>query len=304
MATGSFSAAELRNAIEHREIVPYFQPIVELRSGQLWGFEVLARWKHAQLDVVPPNQFIHLAESSGLIQPLFEAVVTEAFSAVAANFQQNLTLSINVEPVQMKDRSVAGRILHLAEHGGFPQRQLVVEITETALLDNLEVSRAIAEELKGHGIRLALDDFGTGYSGLRHLNSLPLDEIKIDRSFVRSMTAERESHKIVAAIAGLGQSMGLTVIAEGIEDKKHADMLFYLGCELGQGWLYGHPAPAEELPAMITRAVFATPAGSRRLASEMATHLEASPALRLSQLQAIYDGAPVDCAFSIVIFVI
>lgn len=293
MAAASFTINDLRNAIERREVVPYFQPIVELRSGRLWGFEVLSRWQHPQLGIVPPDQFIHVAETSALIKPLFEAVVAQAFSCMPATFTDHLTLSINVAPCQMRDRSIADKILSLAAHAGFPLRQLVVEITETALLDNLEVSLAIIEELKAHRIRLALDDFGTGYSSLRRLNSLPLDEIKIDQSFVRSMSEQRESHKIAASIIGLGHSMGLMTIAEGVEDKNHADMLCYLGCEFGQGWFYGRPVPAKDVPAMIAQSVLAAPAGSRRLAEEMATHLEASPALRLSQLQAIYDGAPV-----------
>jgi len=293
MAVRSLSVVDLRNAIERHEVVPYFQPLVELRSGQLRGFEVVARWEHPERGFIPPAEFISLAESEELIEPLFESIMAQAFSSVPAGFSKDLTLSINVAPVQMRDRSIAGKIRSTAEHAGFPLCQLIVEITETALLDNLEVALAIAEELKTHRARLSLDDFGTGYSSLRHLNALPLDEIKIDLSFVRSMSEQRESHKIVAAIAGLGHSLGLTTVAEGIEDKKQADMLFYLGCESGQGWLYGRPAPAEEVPAMIARKILAPPAASSSMAMDIATHLEASPAQRLAQLQAIYDGAPV-----------
>ncbi len=143
----------------------------------------------------------------------------------------------------------------------------------------------------------ALDDFGTGYSSLRRLNKFPLDEIKIDQSFVRSMDERKETHKIAAAIVGLGHSLGLTTVAEGIEDKHHADILSYLGCELGQGWFYGRPAPAEDLPAIIAKGILAAPAGSAELAAEMAAHMEASPALRLAHLQAIYDGVPIGLAF-------
>lgn len=199
---------------------------------------MLSRWQYPQLGIVPPDQFIHLAERIGLIDPLFEAVVTQAFSAAPASFPDHLRLSINIAPSQMRDKSLAGRIFSMANRLGFPPRQLVVEITETALLDNLDTSLAIAEELKEHKIRLALDDFGTGYSSLRHLNSLPLDEIKIDQSFVRGMSEQRQTHKIAAAIAGLGHSMGLITVAEGVEDKNQVDMLCYLGCELGQGWFY------------------------------------------------------------------
>jgi len=162
---------------------------------------------------------------------------------------------------------------------------------------NMELALVIARDLKALEIRLALDDFGTGYASLRHLHTLPFDELKIDRSFVHSMTHKRESRKIAAAVVGLSHSLGLITVAEGVEDKKHADMLFYLGCELGQGWLYGQPVPAAEIPAILERQSLSPPAGSPLLAVDMALHLEAAPAQRLAQLQAIYEGAPVGLCF-------
>ncbi len=175
---------------------------------------------------------------------------------------------------------------------------MVVEITETALADNLERARKIAEELKALGCKLALDDFGTGYSSLRHMQSLPFDELKVDSSFVRSMVHQRESRKIVAAVVGLGQSLGLTTVAEGVETQEQAEMLCWLGCDIGQGWLFGKPISAEDLPAAISaprqpivrHPVF--PGKSLSLGS-----LEGLPALRLAQLQAVYDGAPVGLGF-------
>jgi PAS domain S-box-containing protein len=224
-------------------------------------------------------------------------VSVDALRGPAPGFPQHLTLSVNISPVQLRDRSISGKIRSLVEKAGFPPRQLMIEITESGLVGNMELALAIAEDLKALGIRLALDDFGTGYSSLRHLHSLPLDEIKIDRSFVHSMSYRRESRKIAAAIVGLGQSLGLTTVAEGVEDKAHADMLFYLGCDLGQGWLYGPPVSATELPAIVARESLASPAGAPLLAAEMASTLEASPAQRLAQLQAIYDGSPVGLCF-------
>jgi PAS domain S-box-containing protein len=303
MAAKAFPLIDLRNAIEHHELVPSFQPIVALRSGRLWGFEVLSRWHHPQLGIISPERFIPLAESTGLIGPLFETILDQAMVSVEAlrgpapGFPQHLTLSVNISPVQLRDRSVSGKIRSLVEKAGFPPRQLMIEITESGLVGNMELALAIAEDLKALGIRLALDDFGTGYSSLRHLHSLPLDEIKIDRSFVHSMSYRRESRKIAAAIVGLGQSLGLTTVAEGVEDKAHADMLFYLGCDLGQGWLYGPPVSATELPAIVARESLASAAGAPLLAADMASTLEASPAQRLAQLQAIYDGSPVGLCF-------
>jgi PAS domain S-box-containing protein len=297
MTTGEFSSVDLRNAIERREVVPYFQPIVELRSGELWGFEVLARWQHPLLGIIPPDQFITLAETSGLMDALFDSITEQAYRALLPDFPAHLSLSINVAPTQMHDRSLAARILAGMDSVGFPPRQIIIEITETALVHDLEVAKAIASDLKDQGVRLALDDFGTGYSSLRYLNSLPLDEIKIDRSFISSMNERRESRKIAAAVAGLGQSLGLTVVAEGIEDKTHADISFYLGCELAQGYLYSRPVPAADVPSMIANPALSSPPISRLLSKDMATHLEVSPALRLAHLMAIYDSAPIGLCF-------
>ena len=297
-ADTAFSLDDLRNSIERHEVVPYFQPIVELRSGRLWGFEVLARWHHAQLGFVPPDKFVSVIESSDLVGPFFESMLTQAFTALPPDFPEELTLSVNVSPIQLRDRSLSSQIDSIAERTRFPLGQLIVEIMETALVDNMKLAIDIASDLKTLGTRLALDDFGTGYSSLRHLNSLPFDEIKIDKSFILSMCDRRESRKIAAAVVGMGQSLGITTIAEGIEEKKHADMLFYLGCELGQGWHYGRPVPAAEIPTIIARKVLGPPAGSPMLAADMANSLEAFPMERLAQLQAIYDGAPVGlCLF-------
>jgi len=303
MAAKAFALIDLRNAIERHEVVPSFQPIVVLRTGRLWGFEVLSRWNHPQLGVISPERFIPEAERTGLIGPLFETILDQALESIEAlpgsppGFPEHLTLSVNIAPVQLRDRSITRLIRSLIEKAGFPPRQLMIEITETGLVANVELALAIAEELKALGIRLALDDFGTGYSSLHHLQTLPLDEIKIDRSFIRSMSYRRESRKIAATIVGLGHSLDLITVAEGVEDKAHADMLFYLGCDLGQGWLYGAPISAAELPAVVARESLAPRAGSPLLAADMASNLEASPAQRLVQLQAIYEGAPVGLCF-------
>jgi PAS domain S-box-containing protein len=297
MAGASPSAADLKAAIDRREVIPYFQPIVELRSGRLWGFEMLARWQHPQYGFVPPDKFIDLAEKSQLMEPLSDLLLEQACTSLAPSFPEHLTLSVNITPNQMHDCGLSARILTATQYAGFKPRQLVVEITETALLSDLETPIAIAKDLKQHGVRLALDDFGTGYSSLRYLNSLPLDEIKIDQSFVRSMNDQRESRKITAAVAGLGQSLGLIAIAEGIEDKVHADMLFYMGCELGQGYFYSRPVPFNEVHALIAKDALSAPPSSPLLASDMAANLEVAPALRLAQLQAIYDYVPLGLCF-------
>ncbi len=209
-----------------------------------------------------------------------------------------MTLAINVSPTQLQNLCLAREICEAAEQTGFPLKRLTVEITESWLLNNLDRAKTVASELKAMGCRLALDDFGTGYSSLGHLQALPFDELKVDRSFVASMTKTRESRKIVAAIVGLGQTLGLITVAEGIETEQQADMLLWLGCELGQGWLYGKAVPGEEIADLVSAPPRAIPAGFITPGDDWAvSSLEALPTQRLAQLQAIYDGAPVGLCF-------
>jgi EAL domain-containing protein (putative c-di-GMP-specific phosphodiesterase class I) len=201
--------------------------------------------------------------------------------------------------------SLPRQIRDLAEDHGFPPQRLTVEITESALVNNLDRAQKIAIELREMGCSLALDDFGTGYSSLTHLQALPFSKLKIDRSFVKSMTEKRESRKIVAAVVGLGHSLDMITVAEGVETKEQADILLWLGCELGQGWLYGRPLPAEHIPSTIAASPLtlstqslASGGGSLRVSG-----LEALPAQRSAQLQAIYDGRQLAFASSTRIFV-
>jgi len=290
-------ASALRRAIENSEIVPFFQPLVELRTGRLRGFEVLARWQHPHRGLVLPDDFIPLAEKTGL-NGLLTAHLLRTVFAAAKDIPQHLTLSVNVSLTQLTDRSLPRHICLAAEEANFSLNRLILEITESALVANTEYVYFIANELKQQGSRLALDDFGTGYSSLRHLQALPFDELKIDASFVRSMTHAKESRKIAAAIIGLGNSLDLITVAEGVETQAHADMLLWLGCELGQGWLYGRPAPAQELPDILAAKSFtpsADPSSKQTDANPL--RLEALPTLRLAQLHAIYDGVPVGLCF-------
>jgi PAS domain S-box-containing protein len=288
---------DLRSALERDEVVPCFQPIVELKTGLLTGFEILARWQHSELGPILPENFISLAEQNGLIGQLMRQVLRRAFLSSSV-LGEALGLSVNVSPIQLRDLSLPGQIGEEAERAGFPLKRLTVEITESAFLDNLERAKKITNELKTAGCKLALDDFGTGYSSLRHLQELPFDDLKIDRGFVASMTNTRESRKIVAAIVGLGHSLGLTTVAEGIETEEQAEILLWLGCGLGQGWLYGRPVPADNLPVLVAALPHATPVVLTAPGDGWAVSgLEAMPTQRLAQLQAIYDGAPVGLCF-------
>lgn len=291
------SKADILKGIEGDEFFPVFQPIVALGAGELVGFEVLARWRVANDQFVPPDDFIPAAESLGLINRISNTILAQAF-ACAPISSSNLSLSFNLSSTQLLDAQLPTKLDSIAGQYRFPLNRLTIEITETALVDDLDRAAEVAGALKSMGCRLALDDFGTGYSSMKHLHSLPFDELKIDRSFVQSMTEKRESRKIVASVISLGHSLELSTVAEGIERPEQAEMLFWMGCNLGQGWFYGPPVAATEVPEIIAEpsrqrscAVFACKSANQSLS------LETVPAHRLAQLQAIYDGAPVGLCF-------
>lgn len=290
----NMSSDQVRAGLLADEFVPFFQPVVTLHTGEVAGVEVLARWKHESLGIVPPGAFIATAEEAGLIGELTAVLMGKAFTA-ARVLSDPQWLAINISPYLLRDLTLPQRIREAAEAVAFPLNRVVIEITESALVENLEHAQTIASELKAQGCRLALDDFGTGYSSLLHLQSLPFDELKVDRSFVSSMLERRDSRKIVSAVVGLGQSLGLGTIAEGVETEEQAEMLLLLGCEMGQGWLFGKPVPAEQL-SDVTRARAPI---ELRLISRFCRDISynSPPGQRLSQLQALYDGAPVGLAF-------
>ncbi|WP_348268070.1 EAL domain-containing protein [Edaphobacter paludis] len=288
------SAEQVRAGLRRSEFVPFFQPVVTLHTGEVAGMEVLARWQHASRGVLPPEAFIRIAEQAGLIGELTAMLMEKSFNA-ASMLPNTQWLAFNVSPYLLHDLALPKQIREAANAAAFPLNRVVIEITESALLEDLQHAQTISAELKALGCRLALDDFGTGYSSLLHLQSLPFDELKVDRSFVSSMAERRQSRKIVSAVVGLGQSLGLTTVAEGVETEEQAEMLLLLGCEMGQGWLFGKPVPAERLSEAITM----HPPVRLRPTSSVWRDISYSspPGQRLSHLQALYDGAPVGLAF-------
>ena len=214
---------------------------------------MLARWPHPTRGMVSPAEFIPIAEELGLIGAMTYHLLRRACRA-AAGWPAHMTLACNVSPVQLRDPELFAMVRAVLEETGFPACRLEIEVTESALVGDLKLARALLDELKGLGVRLALDDFGTGYSGLRHLQLLPFDKLKIDASFVGAMTDDRESRKIVAAVVGLGQSLGLSIVAEGVETDETLALLRTLGCDIGQGWLFGRPAPAERIDVLVLEA--------------------------------------------------
>jgi PAS domain S-box-containing protein len=295
--TAAVGITQIRQALDRQEFEPFFQPVVELHTGRLAGFEVLARWRHPQNGIVMPANFISLMEKHGLIGELTQQILRKAFLS-APVLPDPLALAVNVSPTQLHDLSLVSQIRDAAEAAEIPLDRLIIEITESALADDLEQAMRFARDLKATGCKLALDDFGTGYSSLRHLQSLPFDELKVDGSFIQSMAGTRDSRKIVAAIVGLGNSLGLTTVAECIETEENADTLLCLGCEMGQGWLYGRPVSVDEIPRIVAAAPQKlSPKLSRPDDGGIVSCLEALPVQRLAQLRAIYDGAPVGLCF-------
>ena len=242
--------AELREALAEGRIACHYQPIRQLETGRLIGLEALARWPHAIRGFVSPAEFIPIAEANGLIVPLTQHLLRVACQD-AAGWPEPATLSFNLSALHLTERDLPRQIAVILAETGLPAERLQLELTEGALLGDLRAGHAMLSELKATGVRLALDDFGTGHSGLRELHALPFDVIKIDAGFVRAMASDAGARKIVAAIIGLGESLGLPVVAEGIEEQVDVDFLTQLGCDMGQGWLLGRPVPAEQVAPLM-----------------------------------------------------
>ncbi|MDQ3246171.1 MAG: EAL domain-containing protein [Pseudomonadota bacterium] len=244
----------IRFGLEHEQFVPYFEPQVDLRTGRIVGFEVLARWKHPLSGIIGPDVFIPVAEEIGLIGRLSEQVIRAALTD-AAKWDPSIHISVNISPHQLSDGWLAERIVRLLTETGFPADRLVIEITESSLFADIDLARSIATSLKNQGIQLALDDFGTGFSSLSHLRSLPFDVIKIDRSFVTNVHRNRESAAIIRAVTTLASGLDVPVSIEGIETDAARVAVLGLGCSVAQGWFFGKPMTAEQAAEHLARSV-------------------------------------------------
>ena len=227
----------------------FYQPKVECRSGRVEGFEALVRWQHPRLGLVLPDRFIPLAEEAGLI----DAVTRWVLDAAVRQWQtwrsagMDLSLSVNLSAFDLQDPALPTFLGRLLSASGFPAQALTLEITETAVLREPARALDVLRQLRALGVRASLDDFGTGYSSLAYLQQLPVNELKIERSFVRELAHEARDQAIVRSTIQLGHSLGLTVVAEGVEDKTTLDLLAGLGCDQAQGYLLGRPMPAAEV---------------------------------------------------------
>jgi EAL domain-containing protein (putative c-di-GMP-specific phosphodiesterase class I) len=243
-------AADLRRALSGGELSLVFQPVVELATGRAVGAEALARWRHPELGPVEPAEFVPLAEDTGTIGALGEWVMAEAcraLPALDAALGPRSVLSINVSAHQLAGPGVAARMRAALHASGADPRRVAVEITESALLARLDEAGRTLAELRACGVRVYLDDFGTGYSSLSYLHRLPVDGIKIDRSFVHGLPADERSRHLVASIVGLARALDVQVVAEGVDDAAQVDVLRALGCGYAQGFLFSHPVPADRL---------------------------------------------------------
>jgi EAL domain-containing protein (putative c-di-GMP-specific phosphodiesterase class I)/PAS domain-containing protein len=283
------SAQALQRAVDQRHIEPHFQPIVSLSDRRVLGFEVLARWRHPDRGLVPPAEFIPLADRLGLLDAILEQLMRTAFAA-AASWPHHLFLGFNVSPTQLHDTGLVSRVRRAAHDSDFPTARVHIEVTESAFIDDIASSKATLDLLIGLGCVVAMDDFGTGYSSLTWLSTLPFSKIKIDAQFVSAMIEHRQSRKIVSAVISLGHSLGLAVVAEGVEHVAEAEMLRDMGCQLAQGFLFGRPVPASDIPALLNDIA--------EYAVNPSTPLPLSAEFQAFQLSDLYKSDQTAIAFS------
>lgn len=241
---------DLRQALERSELLLFYQPIFDMLDGRLKGFEALVRWSHPTRGLVAPERFIPLAEENGLIVPLGRWVFHEALSQLGAwdarhEGARALSMSMNVSTVQLRSPSLVAEVRSALEQSGVAPARVVLEITEGSLANETERVIEVLEELRALGVQIAIDDFGTGYASLSHLQRLPVDILKVDKSFVAALSDEDKSRELLKAIMGVGRALSLAVIAEGIEAQSQMNTLHEMGCEMAQGFLVGRPTPAE-----------------------------------------------------------
>jgi diguanylate cyclase (GGDEF)-like protein/PAS domain S-box-containing protein len=244
--------ADLSVAIANREIELVFQPIIALAEDRVVGFEALMRWRHPERGLVPPDEFIPVAEETGLIVVMGDWALEHACTA-ARSWPDELRVAVNLSACQFQSRSFVDRVTAILDRTRLPPSRLELEITESVLLQDSDANLAILRDLKALGIRIALDDFGTGYSSLSYLHKFPFDKIKIDRSFINNLGTQETSQAIVRAVAGLGVSLHMTITAEGVENRQQLDRIRAKGCDEAQGFFFSRPIPAKDVPALLAK---------------------------------------------------
>ena len=237
---------DMQRAMAQGEFVLHYQTIIDVGKRVCDGAEALVRWRHPERGLIPPDQFIALAEESGLIVPLGAWILRRA-CADAAEWPPHLKVAVNLSPVQFKQNDLLGTLKSALDESGLDPSRLELEITETILIDKNEENLAVLHDLKRLGVSIVLDDFGIGYSSMRYLQMFPFDKIKVDKSFIQNMTSHSDSAAIVCAIVGLGRSLDIETTAEGVETVEQLTFLRVAGCQLAQGFLFGRPVPVSQL---------------------------------------------------------
>lgn len=247
---------QLKQAVQRGEFLLHYQPQIEIASGRIVGAEALVRWQHPVRGLVPPKQFIPLAEKSGLIEPIGDWVLRTACAQAAAWAHSGLPalrMAINVSPRQFHDPALVSRVTQLLADHELASGQLELEITESISMKDPEASCRILASLKAIGVSIAIDDFGTGYSNLAYLRQFPVHRLKLDRAFVSELDSQSSSHAIVEAIVMMAHNLGLQVLAEGVETAAQRDELLRCGCDELQGYWFSEPVDAAEFGALLRK---------------------------------------------------
>jgi diguanylate cyclase (GGDEF)-like protein len=254
---------DLSRALAARELVLHYQPIVSAERGTILGVEALLRWTHPSRGAIPPAVFVRVAEETGLMDQLGEFVLRRALGDAAR--WPGIYMSVNLSPMQVRDQKLVGLVSGLVRETGFEPARLVLEVTESVLIDEPERAKARLEELRKLGVRLALDDFGSGYSSLTYLQRLPFDKLKIDRGFVAALDQSANAGVIIQAIVTLGRALGMSIVIEGVETEEQRVLLRLAGCSEMQGYLFARPSPREDIDRLLQEGAALPPL--QRLAS-------------------------------------
>jgi diguanylate cyclase (GGDEF)-like protein/PAS domain S-box-containing protein len=242
---------DLRDAIQNDVLRPYYQPLIDLSSGRITGFEALVRWPHSERGMISPAEFIPVAEETGLINALGGLMLRRACMD-AALWPDDVRVAVNLSPLQFRGGNLLSVVMDALKQSGLPAKRLELEITETLLLEKSSQVLATLHALRALGVRISMDDFGTGYSSLSYLRSFPFDKIKIDQSFVRDLAGHRDAQAIVRSIISLGVGLGVTITAEGVETEAELDCLRSEGCHEGQGFLFSQARPNAEIVGLLS----------------------------------------------------
>jgi len=249
--------ADLNRALERGELVVHYQPVVDLANGTIEGVEALVRWQHPQRGTIPPARFIPLAEDSGVIGEIGAWVLREACRQLRAWSAADpklggLRLSVNLSPLQLAEADLARTVARIIGETGIDPGKVILELTESALVEHTGASLATLNALKALGVRLAVDDFGTGFSALSYLRRFPFDNLKIDRAFVHGVDTDNDAAALARAIIRMADALGLSCVAEGVETTAQAAWLRAAGCALAQGYLFAAPMPPDRLRPLLT----------------------------------------------------